>query len=291
MLKCACQTLNGGNGAVGTTVTIAGSTAHAAITDPSYLFDLVVAGTKDAVMMVESEAYELSEAEMLGAVKFGHEQMQPVIDLIISLAEEAAKDPFDFTPPDYSAIYDAVKATGEEQMRAAYAITDKQQRVAAVAAAKEAIKASLSEEQLEDENLGSALKKLESVILRSAVVKEGKRIDGRALDAVAPDRPVLLIASSGHEALVNPYALELAGIDATTPDPPGGAAGPRRGALPAAGRRLVSAGAVSGLAAAAVQSGSGRDRRDISTVAGRPGKPVSTASSSCRVSSIFPRRS
>ena len=71
--------------------------------NPEQRLDLVVAGTKDAVMMVESEAYELSEAEMLGAVKFGHEAMQPVIDLIIDLAEAAAKEPFDFAPPDYSA--------------------------------------------------------------------------------------------------------------------------------------------------------------------------------------------
>jgi polyribonucleotide nucleotidyltransferase len=65
---------------------------------PEQRLDLVIAGTKDAVMMVESEAYELTEEEMLGAVKFGHEQMQPVIDLIIDFAEEAAKEPFDFSP-------------------------------------------------------------------------------------------------------------------------------------------------------------------------------------------------
>ena len=154
--------------------------------NPDQRLDLVVAGTKEAVMMVESEAYELTEAEMLGAVTFAHEQIQPVIDLIIDLAEEAANEPFDFTPPDYADLYSAVKAAGEEQMRAAYAILDKQERVAAVGAAKEAIKAALTEEQLEDENLGSALKKLESTVLRGAVVKEGKRIDGRALDTVRP---------------------------------------------------------------------------------------------------------
>ena len=148
--------------------------------------DLVVAGTKDAVMMVESEAYELSEAEMLGAVKFGHEQMQPVIDLIVDLAEDAAKEPFNFQAPDYADLLAAVKAAGEEQMRAAYAITDKQERTAAVAAAKDAIKAALTEEQLADENLGTALKKLESAVLRGDVVKNGKRIDGRALDTVRP---------------------------------------------------------------------------------------------------------
>ena len=79
-------------------------------TDPEQRLDLIVAGTKDAVMMVESEAYELSEAEMLGAVKFGHEQMQPVIDLIIDLAEDAAKEPFDYQAPDYAALFGAVKS-------------------------------------------------------------------------------------------------------------------------------------------------------------------------------------
>ncbi len=152
--------------------------------NPDQRLDLVVAGTKEAVMMVESEAYELSEEEMLGAVTFAHEQIQPVIDLIISLAEDAAKEPFDFQAPDYSDLYERVKALGEAQMLEAYALTDKQERTAAVAAVKEAIKAELSEEDLEDENLGSALKKLESGVLRGAVVKDGKRIDGRALDKV-----------------------------------------------------------------------------------------------------------
>ncbi|RYG91130.1 polyribonucleotide nucleotidyltransferase [Loktanella sp. IMCC34160] len=154
--------------------------------NPDQRLDLVVAGTKDAVMMVESEAYELTEDEMLGAVTFAHEQIQPVIDLIIDLAEDAAKEPFDFTPPDYSDILAAVTAAGEEKMRAAYAITDKQERTAAVAAAKAEIKDALTEEQLADANLGTALKKLESKVLRGDVVKHGRRIDGRALDTVRP---------------------------------------------------------------------------------------------------------
>ncbi len=159
---------------------------HQLRNNPDQRLDLVVAGTKDAVMMVESEAYELTEAEMLGAVNFAHEQIQPVIDLIIDLAEEAAKEPFDFQPADYSDLYAAVKAAGEDKIRAAYGHTDKQERVAAVAAAKDEIIASLSEEQQEDENLGSALKKLESAVVRGDVVKTGKRIDGRALDTVRP---------------------------------------------------------------------------------------------------------
>ncbi|EKE74725.1 MULTISPECIES: polyribonucleotide nucleotidyltransferase [Roseobacteraceae] len=154
--------------------------------NPEQRLDLVVAGTKDAVMMVESEAYELSEDEMLGAVTFAHEQIQPVIDLIIDLAEDCAKEPFEFAVPNYAELFAAVKAAGEDKMRAAYAITDKQERVAAVSAAKDDIKATLTEDQLADENLGSALKKLESSVLRGTVVKEGKRIDGRALDQVRP---------------------------------------------------------------------------------------------------------
>jgi polyribonucleotide nucleotidyltransferase len=155
-------------------------------TKPDQRLDLVVAGTKDAVMMVESEAYELSEEEMLGAVTFAHEQMQPVIDLIVEMAEDAAKEPFDFQPAGYSDLYAAAKSAGEADMRAAFALTDKQERTAAVNAARETIKAALSEEQLADANLGSALKKLEAGILRGDVVKTGKRIDGRALDTVRP---------------------------------------------------------------------------------------------------------
>ncbi|MDO5758096.1 MAG: polyribonucleotide nucleotidyltransferase [Rhodobacterales bacterium] len=154
--------------------------------NPDQRLDLVVAGTSDAVMMVESEAYELTEEEMLGAVTFAHEQIQPVIDLIIELAEASAKEPFEFQPADYSDLYAAVKQAGEDKIRSAYAITDKQERTAAVSAAKDEIRASLSEEQQEDPNLGAALKKLEAAVLRGDVVKTGKRIDGRALDTVRP---------------------------------------------------------------------------------------------------------
>ena len=154
--------------------------------NPEQRLDLVVAGTKDAVMMVESEAYELSEAEMLGAVKFGHEQMQPVIDLIIDFAEEAAKEPFDYQPADYSALYAKVKAAGEAQMRAAFAIRDKQERTNAISAAVTAIKEALSDEDKADENLGPAIKKLESSILRGDVVATGIRIDGRDTRTVRP---------------------------------------------------------------------------------------------------------
>ena len=148
--------------------------------NPDQRLDLVVAGTKDAVMMVESEAYELSEDEMLGAVTFAHQQIQPVIDLIIEVAEDCAKEPFNFEAPDFTKLLKNVKKIGEKKMRSAFAITDKQERQAAVNETREYIKTNLSEEELEDPNLGSAMKKLEAGILRGDVVKGGKRIDGRS---------------------------------------------------------------------------------------------------------------
>jgi polyribonucleotide nucleotidyltransferase len=153
---------------------------------PEQRLDLVIAGTKDAVMMVESEAYELTEEEMLGAVKFGHAQMQPVIEMIMDFAEDCAKDPFDFTPPDYSALYARVKAAGEAQMRAAFALRDKQERSNAIGAAVEAIKAALDEADNADINLGAAIKKLESSILRGDIINGGARIDGRDTKTVRP---------------------------------------------------------------------------------------------------------
>ncbi len=154
--------------------------------NPEQRLDLVIAGTKDAVMMVESEAYELTEDEMLGAVEFGHKAMQPVIDLIIDFAEDAAKEPFDFSPPDYAALYAKVKTAGEAQMRAAFAIRDKQERTNAISAAADAIVAALSDEDKADANLGAAIKKLESSILRGDVVSNGRRIDGRDTRTVRP---------------------------------------------------------------------------------------------------------
>jgi polyribonucleotide nucleotidyltransferase len=154
--------------------------------NPDQRLDLVVAGTKDAVMMVESEAYELTEEEMLGAVKFGHNAMQPVIDLIIDFAENTAKEPFDFQPQDFSALYAKVKNAGETLMRAAFALRDKQERTAAIEAAVAAITAKMSDEDKADTNLYPAIKRLESAILRGDVVKTGIRIDGRDTKTVRP---------------------------------------------------------------------------------------------------------
>ena len=157
---------------------------HELRNNPEQRLDLVVAGTKDAVMMVESEAYELSEAEMLGAVQFAHESIQPVINLIIDMAEDCANEPFDFQAPDYSDILAKITKIGEADMRAAFGNTDKQERTAAVSAARDAIKAGLTEDELEDGNLSTAMKKLESSVVRGDIVNTGKRIDGRDLSTV-----------------------------------------------------------------------------------------------------------
>src|SRR5690349_7648127 len=98
--------------------------------------DLVVAGTQDAVLMVESEAKELSEEIMLGAVMFGHRHFQPVIDAIIKLAEKAAKEPRDLVVPDHKALEQEILGLAEKDLRTAYSIVRKQDRHKAVDAAK-----------------------------------------------------------------------------------------------------------------------------------------------------------
>ena len=146
--------------------------------------DLVVAGTQDAVMMVESEAYELSEKEMLGAVKFGHEQMQKVIELIISLAEKTANEPFNFKQSDNKELVNKIKSLGEKAISKAFSIADKQERQNTLNDIKQDVLNNLSEEELENEELDYCFKKIESEIVRSNILKKGKRIDGRKLDKV-----------------------------------------------------------------------------------------------------------
>ena len=149
--------------------------------------DLMVAGTADAVMMVESEAQELSEADMLGAVMFGHKGMQPVIDLIIDLANDAAKAPWDVVAPDYSALMARVRELATAGLEDAFSTTDKQQRQAKIAAAKAAMLAGLSDEEKADNTaVSSCFKKLEQDIVRGAIIKTGRRIDGRDLVTVRP---------------------------------------------------------------------------------------------------------
>src|SRR5215470_10673142 len=102
--------------------------------------DLVVAGTANAIMMVESEVKELSEAQMLQALDLAHKGMQPVIDAIIELSEKAGKEPFDFTPPDHSALKAKIKDAVGAELAAAYKVTKKDERYAAVGLARDKAK-------------------------------------------------------------------------------------------------------------------------------------------------------
>jgi len=155
--------------------------------NPEQRLNLVVAGTRDAVMMVESEAYELSEEEMLGAVVFGHEQMRPVIDMIVDLAEAAAKEPFGFEVADRSALLAKVRGLAEGALKDAFSTVDKQERQAKIAAAKDAMLAGLTEEEAADSiAVDDCFKKVEAGILRGTVIETGRRIDGRDLVTVRP---------------------------------------------------------------------------------------------------------
>ncbi len=149
--------------------------------------DLVVAGTRDAVLMVESEAKELSEGVMLGAVMFGHQQMQPVIDMIIDLAEACAKAPWDVPQPEGVDEAKARVATlAEADLRAAYGEVVKQKRVEKLDAVRDAVNAVVAEEELDRNVYSAQLKKLEKDIVRTSVVKTGRRIDGRDTKTVRP---------------------------------------------------------------------------------------------------------
>ena len=152
--------------------------------------ELVVAGTKDAVLMVESEAHELSEEVMLGAVMFGHEQMQVAIDVINELAAEVGKPAWDWQAPEADQdLAAAVTAAAESGLADAYRITDKQDRQAAVgevkASAMEAIAAGDDARWTADE-VKAALSKLEKTIVRQRVIKGEPRIDGRDKSTVRP---------------------------------------------------------------------------------------------------------
>ena len=151
--------------------------------------DLVIAGTSDAVMMVESEANELSEEKMLEAVMFGHQHFQPVIQAIISLAETAAKEPWDFTPPDKSAYVERVRAIASDDLKRAFATPEKQARQDIVAEAKKKVMDELVTEgtaQAEAVLISDVFKGIESEIVRGDIIRTGKRIDGRDLQTVRP---------------------------------------------------------------------------------------------------------
>ncbi|HWE19604.1 MAG TPA: polyribonucleotide nucleotidyltransferase [Hyphomicrobiaceae bacterium] len=151
--------------------------------------DLVVAGTGDAVMMVESEAKELPESQMLEAVMFGHRGFQPVIQAVIRLAEKAAKEPWDFQPPDKSKYTDKVKALAETDLREAFTQVQKQQRYQMIDAVKERVMNELlpaDADANEQVLLGDVFKGLEQEVVRGDIIRTQRRIDGRDLTTVRP---------------------------------------------------------------------------------------------------------
>src|SRR5499426_4032992 len=153
--------------------------------------DLVVAGTQDAVLMVESEAKELSEEVMLGAVMFGHRHFQPVIDAIIKLAEKAAKEPRELQVADNAALEKEMLALIEADLRAAYAIANKMERHTAVDAAKTKVMAHFCPEGAENppypaQQVAGVFKKIEAKIVRWNILDTGRRIDGRDVKTVRP---------------------------------------------------------------------------------------------------------
>ncbi|MFZ0989664.1 MAG: polyribonucleotide nucleotidyltransferase [Xanthobacteraceae bacterium] len=153
--------------------------------------DLVVAGTQDAVLMVESEAKELSEDIMLGAVMFGHRHFQPVIDAIIKLAEKAAKEPRELAVADNAALEKEMLKLIEKDLRAAYAVPEKVERHKAIDAAKERVMGHFSppdaaEPKYPAPQVARVFKDLEAKIVRWNILDNGTRIDGRDVKTVRP---------------------------------------------------------------------------------------------------------
>ena len=151
--------------------------------------DLVVAGTMDAVLMVESEAKELSEDTMLKAVMAGHASFQPVIQAIIRLAEKAAKEPRELSVADKSAVEKAVLEVGEADLRAAYSITVKQERYNAVDAVKKKVFEALVPAEgakFTKEEVAEAFHSAQAKVVRWNILDHGRRIDGRDLTTVRP---------------------------------------------------------------------------------------------------------
>ena len=152
------------------------------------ILDLVMAGTAEGVLMVESEAHELSEEILLGALKFGHEGFQPVIQGIIELAEVAAKEPWAVTETSDAevALKKRIAELGSADMTVAYAETQKLVRQDKVGAVKKAIVAKLTEEGVEAGAAKGLLKALEADVVRNAILDTGLRIDGRDTKTVRP---------------------------------------------------------------------------------------------------------
>ena len=147
--------------------------------------DLVVAGTNSAVLMVESEANQLSEEVMLGAVTYGHKEMQPVIDMIIDLAEECAKEPWQFEYVENTNLKEIVKKECSDDIAKAYTLTDKMERHSALSDSKEKLlKAHENDEEINPNELMSYFKKIEKSIVRGQIINNKSRIDGRKLDEI-----------------------------------------------------------------------------------------------------------
>ncbi|MCR9090054.1 MAG: polyribonucleotide nucleotidyltransferase [Proteobacteria bacterium] len=152
--------------------------------------DLVVAGTNEAVLMVESEAQQLSEEIMLGAVLFGHEQMQAAIKAINELTEKAGQPRWEWTPPaDAGVVLEAVRAEAGDRMAQAFAITDKLERRDRVAEVKTAVKEALcsgDNARYDEQRVGDALHTLEAEVVRHRILDQQPRIDGRDTRTVRP---------------------------------------------------------------------------------------------------------
>ena len=149
--------------------------------------DLVVAGTKEGVLMVESEAKELPENIMLSAVEFGHESFQPILKLIEKLAKKAGKTAWELpkAAPEVADIAKKVAKIAEKDLRKAYTTKAKQDRYAAIDAAKQKVTAELTDYmETHPKLVASAFKDLQSIVLRGDILDSGKRLDGRALDEI-----------------------------------------------------------------------------------------------------------
>ena len=151
--------------------------------------DLVVAGTGDAVLMVESEAKELPEDVMLGAVMYGQKHFKPVIDAIVSLAERAAKEPWELKAEEDAGLIGRVRTMAEAELREAYAIAAKHERRDRVAAIKEKVVAAVvpsDDDGTMAPKVSGAFKEAEKEVVRGNILETSRRIDGRDLKTVRP---------------------------------------------------------------------------------------------------------
>jgi polyribonucleotide nucleotidyltransferase len=155
--------------------------------------DLVVAGTREGVLMVESEAKELSEETMLGAVMFGHRANQPIIDAIVALAEACAREPIELPPPPagLADLAGRVRASAEEELRAAYGETVKATRREKVASLKLQVSDALAADETLDpeivfDGFEDVFRELEKDVVRRSILAQQRRIDGRGAADIRP---------------------------------------------------------------------------------------------------------